>query len=119
MILILDPPPSEPALQLEGALCLADDDSAATTALVTIEMSLSKARSKGGRPAITSDDQFPVSQCMVDDMELPLGQLAVDVEIKHGQIRLLNVLRGEALKYHFIVNPSHKSWVDLSPGPSV
>ena len=60
-------------------------------------MSLSKAKSNDGRPATTSDDQFPASQCMVDDVELPWGQLAVDLEIKHGQIRLLNVLRGEAL----------------------
>jgi hypothetical protein len=30
-------------------------------------------------------------------MELPLGQLAVDMEIKHRQIRLLNVLHDAAL----------------------
>ena len=63
---------------------------------MTIEISLSKAGSKGGRPAITSDDQLPVSQCMVDDVELPWGHLAVGVEFKHGKIRLLNVLHGEA-----------------------
>ena len=95
MILIHDPP-SEPALQLEGALCLPDYASAATTVPVTIELSLSKARSKGGRPAITSDDQFPVSQCMVDDVELPWGHLEAPVEVKHGKIRLLNVLHSEA-----------------------
>ena len=60
-------------------------------------MSLSKAKSNDGRPATTSDDQFPVSQCMVDDVELPLGHLAAHVAIKHAQIRFLNVLQGEAL----------------------
>ena len=90
-------PPFEPDLQLEGALCLPVHASPAATAPVTIELSLSKAKSKGVRRATTSDDQFPVPQCMVDDMELPLGQLAVDVEMKHGHIRLLNVLHGEAL----------------------
>jgi hypothetical protein len=34
---------------------------------------------------------------MVDDVELPLGHLAAHVAIKHAQIRLLNVLQGEAL----------------------
>ena len=43
--------------------------------LQTIEMNLSKAKSNGGRPATTSDDQFPVSQYMADDVELPWGHL--------------------------------------------
>ena len=90
-------PPFEPDLQLEGALCLPVHASPAATAPVTIEVSLSKAKSKGVRRATTSEGQFPVTQCMVGGMELPLRQLTVDVEIKHGQIRLLNVLRSEAL----------------------
>ena len=36
----------------------------------------------------TSDDQFPVSQYIPDDVELPWGHLAAHVEIKHTQIRL-------------------------------
>ena len=84
--------------------------------LQTIEMNLSKAKSNGGRPATTSDGQFPVSQYMVDDVELPWGHLAAHVEIKHAQIRLRNVLQGEALILHFIVNHSPRHFVDLSPG---
>ena len=53
---------------------------------------------------------------MVDDVELPWGTLAADVEIKHGQIRLRNVLHGEPLTSHFIVTPSPRHLVDLSPG---
>ena len=40
-------------------------------------------------------------------MELPWGQLAVDVEMKHGQIRHLNVLHREALTEQFKENPPH------------
>ena len=48
MILIRNPPPFEPDLQLEGALCLLVHASPAAATPVTIEMSLSKAKSKGG-----------------------------------------------------------------------
>ena len=48
MILIHNPTPFEPDLQLEGALCLLVHASPAATTPVTIDKSLSKTKSKGG-----------------------------------------------------------------------
>ena len=44
---------------------------------------------------------------MLDEVELPWGQLAIDTEMKHGQIRQLNVIHREALTEQFKANPPH------------
>ena len=48
LMILIHNPPFEPDLQLEGALCLLVHASPAAATPVTIEMSLSKAKSKGG-----------------------------------------------------------------------
>ena len=55
----------------------------------------------------TKDDQFCVAQYIVDEVELPWVQLAIDCEMRHGQIRQLNVIHREALTEQFKKNPPH------------
>ena len=74
---------------------------------MTAERPAQKTRAKPGRTASGADDQFAVAQYIVDEVELPWGQLAVDVEMKHGQIRQLNVLHRQALTEQFKKNPPH------------
>lgn len=72
---------------------------------MTAELSRPKPKSKAARAAGPSDDQFSVAQYLLDEVELPWDQLSLDVEMKHGQIRQLNVLHRDALVEQFETNP--------------
>lgn len=65
--------------------------------MMTAQMSHPKPKSKAVRAAGTSDDQFSVVQYLLDAVELPWGQILLDVDIKHGQILQLNILHCDAL----------------------
>ena len=70
-------------------------------AVMQMELSQSKGQSKpkakASRPTAASDEQFSVVQYIVDEAELPWQSLAIDSDMKHGQIRQLNVMHREAL----------------------
>ena len=46
-------------------------------------------------------------QYIIDETELPWQSLAIDSDMKHGQIRQLNVMHREALTEQFKLNPPH------------
>ena len=66
-----------------------------------------QAKAKAGRPTAASDEQFSVVQYIIHEAELPWQSLAIDSDMKHGQIRQLNVLHRDALVEQFTVNPPH------------
>ena len=80
-------------------------------AVMTMELSQSKGQSrpkaKAGRPTAASDEQFSVVQYIIDEAELPWQSLPLDSDMKHGQIRQLNVLHLEVLTEQFKLNPPH------------
>ena len=80
-------------------------------AVMQMELSQSKGQSKpkakASRPTAASDEQFSVVQYIIDETEIPWQSLAIDSDIKHGQIRQLNVMHREALTEQFKLNPPH------------
>ena len=78
-------------------------------AVMTMELSQSKGQSrpKAGRPTAASDEQFSVVQYIMNEAELPWQSLPIHSDMKHGQIRQLNVMHREALTEQFKLNPPH------------
>ena len=88
MILIHDPPPLSLTCNSKVPCVFQFMLPLLPLPLQTIEMNLSKRSPMVSKAKSTSDDQFPVSQYIPDDVELSSGPLAAHVEIKHTQIRL-------------------------------
>ena len=64
-------------------------------------------RKSAAKSDSAAQEEFNVSHFITEEIEMPWTQLALDIDLKQGQIRTINALHRQNLVEQFRANPPH------------